>query len=66
VVKCPYCGFEGGFKLLKTWRFGFYDVSMLECPKCGGRFNYYIGVTSEGKRSEFVIKVRPRASGGAR
>jgi len=24
VIKCPYCGFEGEFKVLKTWRFRFY------------------------------------------
>jgi len=66
VVKCPYCGFEGELRSLKTWRFRFYDVSMLECPKCGGRFNHYVGVTSRGKHSEFVIRVRPRVSGGTR
>ena len=67
MVKCPILrGFEEGFKPLKTWSFGFYDVSILECPKRWRRFNHYIGVTSEGKRSEFVVRDRPRASGGAR
>ncbi len=60
MVKCPYCGFEGGFKELKGWRFRFYRVTRLQCPKCGGVFNYYVGTSSRGKRSEFVIRVRPR------
>jgi len=66
LVKCPYCGFDGEFRLLRVWRFRFYDVRMLECPRCGGKFNHYVGVTSRGRRSEFVIRVRPRASGGSR
>jgi DNA-directed RNA polymerase subunit M/transcription elongation factor TFIIS len=57
VVKCPYCGYEGEFKVLKTWKFRFYDVKRLQCPKCGGRFNYYYGVsTRTGKVSEFIIR----------
>jgi hypothetical protein len=39
---------------------------MLECSRCGGRFNHYVGVTSRGRHSEFVIRVRPRATGGSR
>jgi len=66
VVRCPYCGFEEEFKLIKTWRFSVWNVYYYECPKCGGRFNHYIGVTSAGERSEYVIRVRPKASGGAR
>jgi len=66
VVRCPYCGYEGEHRLLKTWRFGFYDVRMLECPRCGGKFNHYVGVTSKGRHSEFVIRIRPRATGGSR
>jgi uncharacterized Zn finger protein len=57
VVKCPYCGFEGEFKLLKTWRFRFYDVKRVQCPKCGDMFNYYYGVSPRtGKVSEFIIR----------
>ena len=59
-IKCPHCGFEGRFKVLKTWRFRFYDVKMLLCPKCMGMFNHYYGISSRGKVSEFVIKVSPR------
>jgi len=66
VVKCPYCGYKGDFKPLKTWKFRFYDVKMLECSRCGGRFNHYFGVSPRGRCSEFVIRVRPRVSGGAR
>jgi DNA-directed RNA polymerase subunit RPC12/RpoP len=56
VVKCPYCGFEGEFKLIKTWKFRFYDVRRLRCPKCGGVFNHYHGISPRtGKVSEFVI-----------
>jgi len=66
-VKCPYCGFEGRFKALKTWKFRFYDVEMLECPNCKGIFNRYYGVSpSSGKKSEFVIRVKPRVVGGRR
>ncbi|MFP3319806.1 MAG: hypothetical protein RXO24_04540 [Acidilobus sp.] len=60
MVKCPYCGYEGEFRVLRTWRFRFYNVSRMECPRCHGVFNYYQGVSPKGKRSEFVIRVRPR------
>jgi hypothetical protein len=60
MVKCPYCGYEGKFILIKNWRFRFYDVIMINCPKCNGVFNHYAGVSAKGKTSEFVIKVKPR------
>ena len=60
MVKFPYCGYEGEFRALKTWRFRFYNVSRMECPRCHSVFNYYRGVSPKGKRSEFVIRVRPR------
>jgi len=66
-IKCPYCGFEGGFKALKTWKFRFYDVERLVCPNCKGVFNHYYGVNpSSGKRSEFVIRIKPKVVGGRR
>jgi 4-hydroxy-3-methylbut-2-en-1-yl diphosphate synthase IspG/GcpE len=34
MVKCPYFGFEGSFKLLKAWKFRFYSIKMLACPGC--------------------------------
>jgi transposase len=64
VVKCPYCGYEGEFKPLETWKFRFYEVKHLECPKCHGVFNHYRGLSPAGKRSEFVIRVKPKVRGG--
>jgi len=58
MVKCPYCNFEGEFKVLKTWKFRFYDVKMLECPSCKRRFNHYHGTSPRSsKPSEFVIRL---------
>ncbi|WP_048062970.1 hypothetical protein [Caldivirga maquilingensis] len=62
MVKCPYCGYEGNFRLIKQWRFRFYIVKELECPKCHGVFNHYYGVnTQSNKVSEFVIRVKPKS-----
>ncbi|MEM1696292.1 MAG: hypothetical protein QXQ90_06820 [Desulfurococcaceae archaeon] len=51
MIKCPFCGFESSLedfkKLREPWRFRFYDVKMLECPKCKGVFNYYEGLHQE-------------------
>jgi len=59
VVKCPFCGFEPGldeFKQLREpWRFKFYEVRMLECPRCKGVFNYYEGSSLRGKHSVFAL-----------
>jgi Zn-finger nucleic acid-binding protein len=60
LVKCPYCGYGGEFKLIKTWRFRFYEVERLECPRCQGVFNHYQGTSPRGKKSEFVIRIKPR------
>ncbi|MEL9941010.1 MAG: hypothetical protein QW348_06835 [Ignisphaera sp.] len=65
MVKCPFCGYdssEEGFKLLrKPWKFRFYTVKRIECPKCHGVFNYYYGVSPRSNKvSVFVIRVRPR------
>ena len=65
MVKCPYCGFEGGFEVLRSWKFRFYEVRRLVCPRCGGSFNHYAGVSPRGKRSEFTIRVKPRPTVGA-
>jgi hypothetical protein len=57
VIKCPYCSYEGDFKLLKTWKFRFYDVKRLQCLRCNNVFNYYHGVSPRtGKVSEFIIR----------
>ncbi|MEM1510687.1 MAG: hypothetical protein QW290_09080 [Sulfolobales archaeon] len=65
MVRCPFCGFESSLEGLKKvrepWRFRFYEVKMLECPKCRGVFNYYEGISPRGKRFSFTIKMRPRA-----
>ncbi|MEM1596141.1 MAG: hypothetical protein QXS24_03190 [Desulfurococcaceae archaeon] len=69
MVRCPFCGFEANannFKLLREpWRHGFYEVRMLECPKCKSRFNYYEGVLPKGKHSSFKIKLRTRGEAEA-
>jgi len=58
MVKCPYCNSEEGFEELKSWKLKFYDVKMLRCSKCNGIFNLYSGISSKGKRTEFVMKVK--------
>jgi uncharacterized C2H2 Zn-finger protein len=63
VVKCPYCGYEGEFKIHKTWRFRFYEVERLECPRCHGVFNHYQGTSPRGRKSEFVIRINPKIRG---
>jgi hypothetical protein len=45
MIRCPFCGFQGNFKVLKTWRFLFYSVNRLECPSYGGIFNHYHGTS---------------------
>jgi uncharacterized Zn finger protein len=54
-IRCPYCGFEGEFKLLKTWKYSWWDVHFYECPKCGGRFRYQVDPT--GKYKSYIIRV---------
>jgi hypothetical protein len=52
---------------LKSWKFRFYNVRMLKCPRCGGVFNYYSGLSPRsGGVSEFTIKLKPRVAGGGR
>ena len=55
VVKCPYCEYEGGFKLLKTWRYRWWNVYLYECPRCKGRFRWQ--VDPEGKRKSYVMRI---------
>lgn len=49
VVKRPYYGYETevlGFKPFKgEWRFRFYAMKMLKCPRCHRKFDYYHGVS---------------------
>jgi hypothetical protein len=58
VVKCPYCGYEGEFKLIKTWRYRWWNVYFYARPKCSAHFASY--VDSEDKRKSFVILFKPR------
>jgi uncharacterized Zn finger protein len=64
VVKCPYCGFEGEFRLLKTWKYRWWNVYFYECPNCCGRFRYQ--VDPAGKYKSYVMKlgVYARGKGG--
>lgn len=60
MIHCPYCNYEGSkekFSLLRDpWKFRFYRVMRLKCPKCGGIFNYYTGTSARGKLSMFVVR----------
>lgn len=62
VIKCPYCGFEAPieeFRLVRRpWKFRFYTVRRLQCPKCERIFNYYSGKAPSGKYVEYVTKGR--------
>jgi uncharacterized Zn finger protein len=58
-LKCPYCGFEDEFRLLKTWRYKMWNVYYYCCPNCNRRFRYQ--VDPEGRRRSFVIRVGTRA-----
>ena len=60
MVKCSYCSYEGELKLLKTWKFRFYEVKRLECHKYHGVFSHYQETSPRGKKSEFVIRIKPR------
>lgn len=61
MVKCPYCGFEGEHRLLKVWKYRWWDSYFYECTRCGGRFRYHIDPRNQKK--SFIIKLtgkRPR------
>jgi hypothetical protein len=60
IVKCPFCSGEFQAQPLKAWRFGFYSVEWLQCPKCNGILNHHAGVSPKGRKSKFVIRVKPR------
>jgi hypothetical protein len=59
-VKCPYCN-KRELKLLKAWKFKFYDVKRLKCLSCRRIFNYYYGVSPKAKKVvTFVIRSKRR------
>jgi len=64
VVRCPYCGFEGEFRLLKTWKYRMWDVYYYECPKCSGRFRWQ--VDPSGRFESYIIRVGKRRGGSGR
>lgn len=55
MVRCPFCGYEGEYRLLKTWKYRWWDVYLYQCPKCGRKFRYQVDPT--GKRKSFTIKL---------
>jgi uncharacterized Zn finger protein len=55
VIKCPYCSYEDDFKLLKTWKYSWWNVYFYECPMCCARFASYVDPSS--KRKGFVIYI---------
>jgi transposase-like protein len=60
MVKCPYCSNEYGLREVRSWRFRFYTVKRIQCPKCNNIFNHYYGSRPNGRVSEFTIRVKPR------
>jgi len=44
---------------LKTWRYRAWDVHYYECPRCAGRFGFYLDPS--GRCRSFIVKFRPRA-----
>ena len=58
MAKCPYCGYEGGFKLLKTWRYRWRDIYFYECMKRCTRLIPY--VDPKDKRRSFAILYKPK------
>jgi DNA-directed RNA polymerase subunit M/transcription elongation factor TFIIS len=53
--KCPHCGYKGDFKLLQTWRYSLWNVYYYECPKCSGKFRFY--VDPKGEKKSYVIPI---------
>jgi DNA-directed RNA polymerase subunit RPC12/RpoP len=58
LVKCPYCGYEGEHRLLKTWRYRVWDVYYYECPRCGSRFRWQVDPT--GRYRSYVMRLGGR------
>lgn len=58
MVKCPYCGFDGEHRLLKVWRYSWWDSHFYQCPQCKGKFRYHIDPS--GQRKSFILRVGMR------
>ena len=65
MVERLYYSCEEDFKPSRTWKFKFYNVEILKCPKYEERFSYYLDVSPRGRRSKFVIKIKPKVRGGS-
>jgi len=63
MVKCPFCRYTDDlskFTLLRDpWKYRFYDVYYLKCPKCDGQFYYFTGIGRFGKHHEFTMRRKP-------
>lgn len=55
MIKCPYCGFSGEHKLLKTWRYSWWNVYLYECSQCHSKFRYNVDPT--GKKKNFIMRI---------
>ena len=62
MIKCPYYGYEGDFKFLKTWRYRWWNVYFYEYSQCSGKFRYQVDPSD--KRKSYVMRVG-RDAGGA-
>jgi len=54
-LKCPFCGFEGESKLLKTWKYAGWDVYFYQCSNCGKKFRWQVDPT--GVKKSFIMRV---------
>ncbi len=63
MVKCPHCRYKNdlnAFTLIRSpWKFRFYTVYYLKCPKCNGLFYYYTGIGRFGRHHEFTVRIKP-------
>jgi len=53
MVKCPFCKLESEHKLLKMWRYRFWNVHLYECSQCHRKFRYQVDPT--GKHKSFTM-----------
>jgi len=50
MARCPFCGYEGEFVLVKTWCYMWWNVYFY---KCCGKFRYQVDHTDQ--RKSYVI-----------